>query len=1093
MEQTLHIPEIATINIRLAGGPVRGLLRPFHPLKGALLPYKKGIVEGATVEPVDSGDPAGSFLILPKASSAKDLPNRILISPSGPPLSASARRQARWMRPKPGNAMSLSACEEASAAVRVSWAGQFTFKAEVRDGDDVEEQGLRPPQIGALHAILAHWTVTYDAATIVMPTGTGKTETMLALLVVQQLNRVLVIVPTNALREQISEKFCTLGVLQRFGVVGSAAMLPVVGTLLHRPKSPDEAEDFIRRCNVVVTTAAIAGSCSDAVGAKFAELCSHLIVDEAHHVAAPTWAKIRSCFKGKAILQFTATPYRGDGKLVDGKVVYNYPLRKAQIERYFKPINFKAIQEFNAERSDERIATVALQQLAADQAAGYDHLLLARCSSISRAEQLHALYQTLAPEFKPLLAHSQLSSAENRLSVRRLHERDSRIVVCVDMFGEGFDLPELKIAALHDVHKGLAVTLQFTGRFTRTNPNVGDATVVANTADVDVGEALQALYGEDPDWNHLLRELSEQATGTQVTRSEFVRGFSNFPEHIPLQNVFPKMSSVVFQTRCNMWKPEKGKKALRHLYDEPAIHMKERVLVIVTKEFMPVSWGDVRRISDTVYDLYLLHWDEQTKLLYIHSSNNNSLHENLAKAVCGDDVSPIKGEAVFRVLYGINRLILMNLGLGHSLSRAVRFTMHVGADIREGITQAHAQNKFKTNIFGRGYEGGNKASVGCSRKGRIWSFRTAGDISEWSRWCHEIGRKLLNSKIDVSDVLKGAMIPAQVKDRPAKVPLTIEWSEDLLGRNDDAVRVALAGVEVPFHEVGIELVDHVDTGPIRFKVSSELWAAKSVEYEMQFKQDRIDYCPSQGLELTIMIGKRCRPLSEYLQGEPPVIRFHDGSFLIYDNLFTQPGPRPVLFDRARIEGWEWTNIDLRKESQEQSKRADSIQRFVIEKLLEAAGNERFDVVFDDDESGEAADIVAIRVEGVRMLFRLYHCKYSKREDAGARVDDLYAVCGQAQTSVHWRGRPEQLLDHLIHREAKRTSKGGVSRFERGSLKLLTQLKRRLRLLQPEFQIFIVQPGLSAAAAKTDHLELLAVTELHLKETFAVPLVVIASP
>ncbi|WP_346763412.1 hypothetical protein [Escherichia sp. E4694] len=37
------------------------------------------------------------------------------------------------------------------------------------------------------------------------------------------------------------------------------------------------------------------------------------------------------------------------------------------------------------------------------------------------------------------------------------------------MLGEGYDLPNLKIAALHDHHKSLAVTLQFIGRFTRVN------------------------------------------------------------------------------------------------------------------------------------------------------------------------------------------------------------------------------------------------------------------------------------------------------------------------------------------------------------------------------------------------------------------------------------------------------------------------------------------------------------------------------------------------------------------------------------------------------------------------------------------------
>ena len=37
-------------------------------------------------------------------------------------------------------------------------------------------KGLRLPQIGAIHAIHAHWSVSHEPATIVMPTGTGKTE-----------------------------------------------------------------------------------------------------------------------------------------------------------------------------------------------------------------------------------------------------------------------------------------------------------------------------------------------------------------------------------------------------------------------------------------------------------------------------------------------------------------------------------------------------------------------------------------------------------------------------------------------------------------------------------------------------------------------------------------------------------------------------------------------------------------------------------------------------------------------------------------------------------------------------------------------------
>jgi reverse gyrase len=43
-----------------------------------------------------------------------------------------------------------------------------------------------------------------------MPTGTGKTETMLSILVSQECRKVMVVVPTDALRSQLYLKFLTL-------------------------------------------------------------------------------------------------------------------------------------------------------------------------------------------------------------------------------------------------------------------------------------------------------------------------------------------------------------------------------------------------------------------------------------------------------------------------------------------------------------------------------------------------------------------------------------------------------------------------------------------------------------------------------------------------------------------------------------------------------------------------------------------------------------------------------------------------------------------------------------------------------------------
>src|SRR5207248_9222069 len=92
-----------------------------------------------------------------------------------------------------------------------------------------------------------------------------------------------------------------------------------------------------------------------------------------------------------------------------------------------------------------------------------------------------------------------------------------------DMLGEGFDLPQLKIAAVHDSHKSLAVLLQFTGRFTRTaDATVGDATVIGNLANQEVSAALERLYSEDADWNHLLSEFSSAAVREHAELVEFL-------------------------------------------------------------------------------------------------------------------------------------------------------------------------------------------------------------------------------------------------------------------------------------------------------------------------------------------------------------------------------------------------------------------------------------------------------------------------------------------------------------------------------------------------------------------------------------------
>lgn len=124
----------------------------------------------------------------------------------------------------------------------------------------------------------------------------------------------------------------------------------------------------------------------------------------------------------------------------------------------------------------------------------------------------------------------------------------ARIVVCVDMLGEGFDLPNLKIAALHDTHKSLAVTLQFIGRFTRKGATgtIGEATVVANIADPETETKLAALYAEGADWDLLIKRLSEERIREELRLQDVVMSLKergDLHSQLSLWNLRPALST----------------------------------------------------------------------------------------------------------------------------------------------------------------------------------------------------------------------------------------------------------------------------------------------------------------------------------------------------------------------------------------------------------------------------------------------------------------------------------------------------------------------------------------------------------------------
>ncbi len=997
--------------------------------------------------------------------------------------------EAKWSAPKVINPAKepVADSEKRCEAIVRSWAGRFTFSQE---NPDEGKPGLRRPQIGALYATLAHWSTTDADATVVMPTGTGKTESMLALLVCARLRRLMVVVPNAALRDQIAEKFITLGKLAECGCVPADIRPPVVARLRKRPKSPEQVDDIFRRANVIVTTMQVAGMCSPDVQRRMAELCSHLFIDEAHHIAARTWAEFKARFKDKPIVQFTATPFRTDGKRVDGKFIYSYPLSRAQAEGYFRPVTFTAVEEFDREESDHAVARKAGQLLRADRKAGYDHLLMARVDNTDRADEIAALYASEFPEFKPVAIHTGIAPSERKVRLDAIRSRKSRILVCVDMFGEGFDLPQLKIAALHDKHKSLAITLQFVGRFTRDFPkNVGDAKVVANVADEAISDALRNLYAEDADWNFLLKMLSEAATGRARKRNEVLAGFTGVLPEIPLQVLLPRMSAVVYRTTFEHWQPMKVADVVpgARLHAGPVINPSENLAIFVTRDDEPVGWGAVKQIQNVEWNLHVLYWNEELKLLFINSSSKD-FHEKIALAVGGSDVR-VAGKDVFRAMGGIKRLVLTNLGLSHAFGRNIRYTMFMGADIAEGLSESAKQNRRMSNIFGLGYEGDERVTVGCSFKGRLWSRRRAYDLSDFVEWCTHVGKKLLDASINVESVLTNLIKAREVTEPPPLAPVMVMWPEDFLDELEDQVEIEIGGVSTELFECAIEPASFEETGPLQVRVVA---GGKTATFELEFSAEKAEFKQVAGTTAYGVVRGKRRPLVEWFNEDPPIVHFATGDFIVFNELFELPrGTARVSFDPAKIAAWNWKGVDLKKESQGPEKDASSIQRRVIDRVLKGDFGQH-DVVFDGDGSGEVADVVALARTGDKVVVDLFHLKYSGATEAGARIGDMYEVCGQAQKCIHWREDPKRMLRHLLHQEDARQKIGKDSRFERGGRGDLQRLINGIRALSFEFRVHIVQPGLSKAKVAPAFLDVLGATEVFLQETYSMPLRVVAS-
>lgn len=977
-----------------------------------------------------------------------------------------------------------------------SWHNGFLYKQEKRnETGEITQYGLRSPQIGALHSILAHWSISHKAALVVMPTGTGKTETMLCLSIAAQNEKTLILVPSNSLRTQISNKFIELGILKndKFDIVSKSVLYPKVSILTSGIDTLDEAERILD-ANIIISTpnllTNLLKSNKHQIFNMIVQQCHNLIVDEAHHIAAQTWKEIKYNFEraGKPVLLFTATPFRNDGGRLEGETIYNYPLSLAQRDEYYENIVFSPIVDFNPVTADEKIAEKAIETLKRDIETGYDHILMARVDERKKAEDIFATIYQKYTEYSPIFIHSGMSKTSQREILEGIKSKKHRIIVCVDMLGEGFDLPQLKICAMHEMHKNITTTFQFIGRFTRTSgTNLGPATIIANIVDNNFKGVLNELYRKDSDWDKIISQSNENIISNIVDEENFFKNFDNvpIPYKIPIRNITPAMSTVVFKVYDNKinWRPEKYVGYFKNKkYETVAVKHKEKNLqVIIARTTEKVPWGKIDDLLNTEYELYIAYLNPEQKLLYINSSNNGSTHIDLAKLLVGDNISLYHEDSIYRTLNDIFQLELFNLGLKSHLDGPISFTMYAGNGIVKGLDELTKEGSHSSNLFGVGYENGEKISIGCSSKGRVWT-KLVKTIPDYCEWCDKIGSKLLDESINTHDIFAFIQKPERISVFPEeKVPVSIKWNEKFYFDP----QTASIGDSNFLIDYNIDLIGHSQNS-IDFKVViGKNVATFKLELDGNKNGRGYKYTLIDGKTITVTQKRESKDIIDLFFEYPPVVWFQDNSKM-YNDLFFPFKYNFSPFDTNKIIARNWDGVTITKESQKKTKREDSIQYRVLETLK---ANPDYKLIFDDDDAYEASDIIAIKnyeSEYNKIIFELYHCKYSSQDQPGARLHDLYEVCGQAQRSYHWRHSAIELINHMNRRENARINSGQPSRFEQGGGDELLIIKNMLQstYCDIEFNIYIVQPGIkrSKLVESQELLSLLGATDLLLKRT-----------
>jgi ATP-dependent helicase IRC3 len=360
---------------------------------------------------------------------------------------------------------------------------------------------LRPYQTEALEAVLSSEAKGINKQLIVLPTGAGKTVIFSHLPIIRKESTPMLVIAHRA-------------------------------ELLHQAKNkiqqmnPDliveieQAQNIAGKVDVVVASVPTMGRANSDRIEKFPkDYFKTIIIDEAHHAAAPTYRRIVDYFQPNLILGVTATPQRSDStRLIDvfQEIVYYKTIEDLIKQGWLtRLVGYRIKTETDLteiEVSDGDFVQSQLQDAVnnpnrnASIVAAYQQICQERKTLVFAAGVQHAKDLALSFTKNSIVTEVILGETpdeERSTILQKFRNNEIKVLINVGVLTEGFDEPSVQAIILARPTKSTLLYTQVVGRGTRLDEGK-DNCLIIDISDTTKGKkpiGLPTLLGLPPDFD----------------------------------------------------------------------------------------------------------------------------------------------------------------------------------------------------------------------------------------------------------------------------------------------------------------------------------------------------------------------------------------------------------------------------------------------------------------------------------------------------------------------------------------------------------------------------------------------------------------